>query len=251
MRNKLITLSYIFDGDVGKMNHAIKCNIEIVTNYNYINSLQEKGIEVITILDQNYPKTLLELYDPPLVIYAIGNIYLLNKRMSAIIGARKNLEYSKEVCANLVSQLDDKCIVISGLAKGIDSLAHQYAINRNLKTVAVLGSGFDNVYPHENLALANEIKTNHLLLSEYPPSVKASKRFFPLRNRIIAALCSDIYVIEAAEKSGSLITASIALELGRNIYCAPGSIFERQYYGSHRLINDGAFLLELRNEVNI
>ncbi len=251
MRNKLITLSYIFDGDIGKMNHAIKCDIEVSINYSFIKSLKSKGIKTITILDENYPKRLLELYDPPLVIYTIGNINLLNKKMSAIIGARKNLEYSKNVCFSLISKLSCESVVLSGLAAGIDSIAHQYAIDRKLDTIAVLGGGFDNIYPKENVDLANEIKENHLLLSEYPPNTRPTKRFFPLRNRIIAGLCSDIYVIEAALKSGSLITANIALELGRNIYCAPGSIFEKQYSGSHRLINDGAFLLELGNEVEL
>lgn len=250
MRNKLITLSYLFDGDVNKITKAVKCGIEVEINYKFIDSLDKQGVGVITILDDNYPEKLLHLYNPPYVIYYCGNVELLSAQIFAIIGARKNTSYSEKVCLKLVEQIKDK-VIISGLALGIDTCAHRFAIMNNLYTIAVLGSGFNNLYPYTNKDLASEIATNHLLISEYPPHIKASRHNFPMRNRIIAALCEELYVIQAASKSGSLITANLALELGKTIYCAPGSIFEEQYYGSHSLINDGAFLLEFRNEVDL
>ncbi len=249
MRNKLITLSYIFNGDVIKMKQALECDLEIRINHSFIKKLEEENIRVVTILDRNYPKCLLELYNPPYVLYCMGNIELLKDDKAAVIGSRNNLSYSEEVCKKLVRNINKHTVIVSGLAKGIDSFAHRYAMLYNKSTIAVIGSGFNQMYPLCNSSLAKEIGENHLLISEYPLDVKAQRKHFPLRNRIIAALSSDVYVIEAAKKSGSLITANIALELGKNIYCAPGSLFEENYEGSHQLINDGAYLLEFRNEV--
>lgn len=249
MREKLITLSYIFNGDIVKIKQAIDCNLEVRVNRDFIEELKGKNIEAVTILDENYPKSLLELYNPPYVIYCLGNIKLLKNEKSAIIGSRTNLNYSKNVCEKLVEKLESDIVIVSGLAKGIDSFAHKFAIEHRRSTIAVIGSGFDKIYPACNMELAKEISKNHLLISEYPVGVRAMKHHFPIRNRIIAALSTKVYVIEAAIASGSLITANIALELGRDIYCAPGSVFDVGYEGSHRLINDGAYLLELRNEV--
>lgn len=249
MREKLITLSYIFNGDVIKMKQAIECNLDIKVNQSFIKKLKEENVNAITILDENYPKALLELYNPPYVLYFLGNMELLKNYMVGVIGSRTNMDYSEEVCKKLIERIDDTKIIVSGLAKGIDSFAHRYAMMYNKGTIAVIGSGFDKIYPACNVELAKTISRNHLLISEYPLGVRASKSHFPLRNRIIAALVKDVYVIEAAAKSGSLITANIALELGRNIYCAPGSIFYESYEGSHQLINDGAYLLEFRKGV--
>ncbi len=249
MREELITLSYIFNGDVLKIKQAIECNIEVRVNKEFIKKLEEAGITTLTILDENYPKSLLELYNPPYVIYCVGDISLLKKRKSAIIGSRNNTVYSQNVCKRLVRELDYDIVVVSGLAKGIDAFAHQYAMLYNKATIGVIGSGFNMIYPKCNIELSEKIKREHLLISEYPMNVRACKTHFPLRNRIIAALSKEVFVIEAAKKSGSLITANIALDLGRNIYCAPGSMFEKNYEGSHQLINDGAYLLEFRNEV--
>ncbi len=251
MREKLITLSYLYDGDIIKMTEAYKNNIATKINYKYIEDLDNKNISVITIVDDDYPRQLLELYNPPLVLYCLGNKKLLNDKMFAIIGSRKNSVYSKQVCKELVLQLEKDIVIVSGMAMGIDTFAHTFALKYQRNTIAVLGSGFNKIYPEANINLARTIGENHLLISEYPPNVIATKKFFPLRNRIIAALASNLYVIEAAYKSGSLITANIAVELGKNIYCAPGSIFDINYYGSHQLINDGAYLLELRNEVGL
>ncbi len=250
MRNKLITLSYMFDGNIIKMENALKSNINVEINYKFINYLATRGIEVLTIVDEKYPKQFKQLYNPPLVIYCLGRTELLNSKMFAIIGSRKNKKYSEDVCKWLVSTLNNNVTVISGLAIGIDSLAHKYAIKHHLNTIAIIGSGFNKVYPFSNQELADNIANNYLLLSEYPPDVCAEKINFPLRNRLIASLCEKLYVIEAAIKSGSLITANIALELGKEIYCVPGNIFETNYQGSHQLINDGAYLLDIRNEEN-
>lgn len=251
MREKLITLSYIYNGNISKMEDAIKTKKHISINKTFIYSLKKSNINTITIVDDYYPKQLLQLHNPPLVLYTLGNINLLNEKMSAIIGSRKNSQYSKQVCMYLVASLSCSTVIVSGMARGIDSLAHRFAIKHNMKTIAVLGCGFEKIYPSENQSLADELALNHLMISEYPPNCMAARENFPLRNRIIAALCEDLYVIEAAQNSGSLITANIALDLGRDIYCAPGSVFNKQYIGSHRLINDGAYLLEFGNEVKI
>lgn len=248
MRDKLITLSYIFDGNVLEMKKAIDANIDIKVNEKFIQQLEKEKITAVTIFDNEYPKQLKELYNPPYVIYCRGFINLLQTKMSAIIGSRKNQSYSEKVCDKLVRNLSSDTTIVSGLAVGIDCLAHSYALKYNKNTIAIIGSGFNQIYPKENKGLSELISKNHLLISEYPPNVRANKINFPLRNRIIAALSDDVYVIEAAMKSGSLITANIALELGKNIYCAPGNIFERNFEGSHQLINDGAYLLDFRKE---
>lgn len=248
MREKLITLSYIFNGDVHKIKQAIECNLDIKVNKQFIKLLSDRNIEVLTILDKDYPKELLELHEPPYVLYCAGDLNLLKKSKYAIVGSRNNNNYSEIICKKLVENLKNDIVIVSGLAKGIDSYAHLFAIRSEKSTIAVIGSGLDKIYPACNIKLADDIMNNHLIITEYPIGVRASKHHFPLRNRIIAALCSNIYVIEAAKKSGSIITANIALDLGRNIYCAPGSIFDENFEGSHQLINDGAYLLDFRSE---
>ncbi len=245
MREKLITLSYIFSGDISKMEQAIRNKVEVKINWKYINYLNKFKINVLTICDENYPKKLLQLYNPPLVIYYLGSIEMLDDYISGVIGSRKNLKYSEEVCLKVLEKIVPKSTIVSGLANGIDSIAHYNTISNGGKTIAVIGSGFNNIYPKDNKQLASIIARKHLLLSEYPPNTNASRHHFPLRNRIIAALSDDLYVIEAALKSGSLITANIALDLGKNIFCAPGSLLYNNYKGSHQLINDGAYLLEI------
>ncbi len=249
MKDKLITLSYIFNGNVIKIKQAIECNLEIRINKQFIKQLADNNIVAITILDDNYPRELLQLHDPPYVLYCIGNTNLLKSNKSGVIGSRSNSNYSENICKALIKDLDDDTVIVSGLAKGIDSFAHLYAMQYNKNTIAVIGSGLDCIYPACNKDLAKKISENHLIISEYPLGINARKYHFPLRNRIIAALSTDLYVIEAAEQSGSLITANIAIELGKNIYCAPGSIFAKSYQGSHKLINDGAYLLEFKREV--
>lgn len=248
MRDKLITLSYLFDGNAIQINEALRTNLDVKINYNYIESLKNSGIEVITSVDDDYPFELKALYNLPHVIYCLGEKSLLKKEMFAIIGSRCNLKYSQNVCQELIKSIDQDIVIVSGLAKGIDYFAHKYALEYGRKTIAILGSGFKNIYPKQNYQLAKLIGEYGLLISEYPPNVRANKINFPLRNRLIAALSKRVYVIEAALKSGSLITANIALDLGKDIYCAPGSIFEKNYEGSHKLINDGAYLLDFRNE---
>lgn len=247
MRNKLITLSYMFKGDPIKIQKAVKSNLEVHVNTKFISMLEQNNIGVITILDDDYPNQFKELFDPPIVIYYLGNKSLLNTKMFAIIGSRGNSYYSEMACKGLVEELESDVTIVSGLARGIDCLAHENAIKCSKKTIAVLGSGFNNIYPKSNTELAKKIGANHLLISEYPPNIKASKSNFPLRNRIIASLSERIYVIEAREKSGSIITANIGLDLGKDIYCIPGSVFDNSYAGSHKLINDGANLFSFKN----
>ncbi len=234
MRDKLIQLSIDYEGDYSQILKHLHDRVVITYKLN---------CDVVTILDDDYPFILKQLHNPPLVLFYKGDLKLLSSQIFAIVGSRKHTSYSKTVCQQLIKSLKNVTIV-SGLAYGLDSIAHRAAIINNLKTIAVIGSGFDNIYPSEHVNLAKIIGQNHLLISEYPPHAKAKKHCFVMRNRLIACLCERLYVLQAAQKSGTKITAEIALELGRDIYCVAGSVFDEHYQGNHELINDGAFLIE-------
>lgn len=188
----------------------------------------------------------MDLSDPPQKLFYRGDLALLNKPMLAIVGARKasrtGLLYADHFAALLGSA---GYHIISGMALGIDSAAHRSILNQgsSSKTIAVCGNGLDCVYPSENRELAKQIATNGLLISEYPPGTGPKGFHFPRRNRIIAALSLGILVIEAAEKSGSLITAYLGSSLGRDVFVIPGPISSPLYVGSHRLIQEGAKLI--------
>lgn len=177
-----------------------------------------KEIQVITIQDKNYPKNLFELKNPPEKLYAIGNIALLNEFSLAIVGARKCEEESSNLATRLAENFAKLGITtISGLAIGIDTAAHKGTLNSSGKTIAVLGSGFNELYPKCNKELFEKIVDNNgLVISEYEPNTPPLKPNFVNRNRIIAALSSGVIVIEASEKSGSISTAKVAMNLKKN-----------------------------------
>lgn len=203
-------------------------------------------IEEIDISSKKYPKQLKEIYNPPQKIYALGNIEILNNIGIAIVGARKATEYGKKVALKLSEDLSkNKIVIISGLAKGIDSYAHIGTLNvQNGKTIAVLGSGIKEIYPKENIELARKIiKKGGCIISEYFPNEKPNKINFPKRNRIISGLSKGVIVVEASEKSGALITADFALEQGREVFTVPGSIYSNTSVGTNKLIQQGAKLV--------
>lgn len=207
-----------------------------------------EDIQTVTIFDEQYPPLLLESYDPPLVLYCKGNLALLNERRKiAIVGSRTpqgySLESTKEIIHKLNAQEKEAVTIVSGLAKGIDGYSHQLALDNQLHTIAVLGFGFNYMYPKENEALAAEINKVGLLITEYPPHIGINKWQFVARNRIISGLCPVVVVVEAKEKSGSLITAELALSENREVYIVSGKGFDEAYYGSHQLIQEGAKLL--------
>ena len=206
-------------------------------------------IEEISINSKEYPKNLKNIYDPPKKIYLIGNKDLLYQKGIAIVGARDATQYGKKIAYDLAKELSEQNIVIiSGLAIGIDSYAHKGSLEKG--TIAVLGSGIDNIYPKENLELAREIiKNKGCIISEYPLGTKPERLHFPQRNRIISGLSDGVVVIEASKKSGALITAEFALEQGKEVFAVPGDINKKQSEGTNQLIKDGAILLTSATDI--
>ena len=201
-------------------------------------------IEEISIHNKKYPEQLRNIYNPPIKLYAIGNTEILNQKGIAIVGSRKATEYGQKVALQISKELSQRGFhIISGLARGIDSYAHIGNINSKStgKTIAVLGSSLDNMYPKENRNLAIEIiKTGGCILSEYPIGSEIQAKNFPERNRIISGLSKGVIIIEASEKSGALITADFALEQGKDVFAVPGNIFSENSVGTNDLIKQGA-----------
>ena len=205
-------------------------------------NLNTSKIKTIKLEDDAYPEKLRRIYAPPKTLYLLGNEELLKQNSIAIIGCRNCTKYGAENAFKFGYELaiSDIC-VISGLARGIDSYAHQGAIKAKGKTIAVLGSGLDVIYPPENTKLYKEIIMNKgAIITEYPLGVKPEKYHFPERNRIISGLSDGILVVEARKKSGTMITVEFALEQGREVYAIPGNISSDSSYGTNELIKEGA-----------
>ncbi len=208
------------------------------------------GIEILTQESPLYPPLLKEIYDPPQVLYCKGQLNALSYPKTAVVGSRKLSEYGAQAALAVAEKLSrGGRAVVSGMARGADSRAHEGALEGPSPTIAVLGCGVDICYPPENSLLRERILENGLILSEYPPGTAALPFHFPQRNRIISGLCRETIVVEAGLKSGSLITAEQALEQGREVYCVPGSIFSDANLGAHRLLQEGAGLLASFREV--
>lgn len=200
---------------------------------------------VLTIVDEYYPAVLKTIKDPPLVLYALGDVSLLKKTPAlSVIGTRVPSKNAlKKMSLLLPPLLNENWIIVSGMAKGIDSYAHQFALKHDRKTIAVLGGGFHHIYPKQNVALFDQISKKGLVLSEYPPNQPPARFHFPERNRIISGLSFGTLVIEAKEKSGTLITVDQALDQGREVYAVPDSPAISESLGCNRLIQDGAKLV--------
>ncbi|WP_346876464.1 MULTISPECIES: DNA-processing protein DprA [unclassified Clostridium] len=204
-----------------------------------------KDIHICTIYDIDYPISLLQYEDAPFGIFYKGNISMVNEKKNiSIVGSRKCTRYGIDVTNSMVEQLSPYEInIVSGMAKGIDSVAHRAAIKNNINTIAVLGSGIDVIYPKENYRLYHEILENSgCIISEFPLGTPPLSRNFPMRNRIISGMCELLVVTEGGEKSGTLITVGAALEQGKNIIVVPGSIFSSESKGTNKLIKDGAYV---------
>ncbi len=196
----------------------------------------------LTILDKRYPSQLQEIYSPPVVLFYQGDLELLDsKKLLGVVGARQCSSYALQALTQLLpSVIQQKLILVSGLAKGVDGLSHQLALKHHGKTIAVIGNGLDISYPSCNRALQTQIAHAGLLLSEYPLESRPLKYHFPLRNRIIAGLCQTVLVVEARHHSGSLITANLALQENRNVLALPGRINDIYSTGCNELIAAGA-----------
>ena len=194
----------------------------------------------ITIKDDVYPECLKEISNPPLKLYYKGNLDLLKEeRLIAVVGTRNPSSYGKLCCEYMVKKMSRANItIVSGFAKGIDSIAHKTSLLTDGKTIAVIASGLDIVYPASNLSLYREIEEKGLILSEYEAGVKPFKSNFPQRNRIIAGLSKGTIVVESKNRGGSLITADLALEFNRDVYAVPGDVFSEYSKGCNNLIRD-------------
>ena len=194
----------------------------------------------ITIKDDVYPECLKEISNPPLKLYYKGNLDLLKEeRLIAVVGTRNPSSYGKLCCEYMVKKMSRANItIVSGFAKGIDSIAHKTSLLTDGKTIAVIASGLDIVYPASNLSLYREIEEKGLILSEYEAGVKPFKSNFPQRNRIIAGLSRGTIVVESKDRGGSLITADLALEFNRDVYAVPGDVFSEYSKGFNNLIRD-------------
>ena len=196
----------------------------------------------LTILDKRYPSQLQEIYSPPVVLFYHCDLELLDsKKLLGVVGARQCSSYALQALTQLLPNvIQQKLILVSGLAKGVDGLSHQLALKHHGKTIAVIGNGLDISYPSCNRALQTQIAHAGLLLSEYPLESRPLKYHFPLRNRIIAGLCQTVLVVEARHHSGSLITANLALQENRNVLALPGRINDIYSTGCNELIAAGA-----------
>ncbi|WP_338753985.1 DNA-processing protein DprA [Bacillus sp. FJAT-52991] len=212
---------------------------------------ESKNISFIPLYSEKYPELLLQLPQPPWGLYALGDLSLLSsERKLAIVGARKANEYGVQSIQLLMPKLvEHNCVIVSGLAKGIDTFAHQEAMKLSGRTIAVIAGGFHHLYPAENISLAREMAKYQLVLSEYPPNTRPAKWQFPARNRVISGLSLGTLVIQAGKRSGSLITAYCALEQGREVFCVPGKITDPLSEGTNDLINDGAKLVRTSEDI--
>ena len=211
---------------------------------------RKENIHFLMYEDVLYPKRLKEIYLPPVVLFYKGRLELFNRLSIGIVGARNHTEYSKEALEYLLPDiLERKVSIISGLARGVDSLAHQLTLDLKGETIAVIGNGINICYPKENQSLYDAIGSKGLILSEYPLDSPPLKFHFPYRNRIIAGLSHGLCVIEAKLHSGSLITANVALSENRQVFALPGNITSEYSKGTNELITAGAFPIRNANDI--
>lgn len=197
--------------------------------------------EVIDSGSNEYPNKLKEIENPPKKLYLAGDISLISTESVAIVGSRKFTAYGREISQIIAKELAKSSItVVSGMALGIDTFAHEASLKANGKTIAVLGTGINRVYPASNRGLMEEIYNKGLIISEYEPDFSGTKFTFPLRNRIISGISSKVVIVEAGVKSGALITANYAIEQGKDVYSVPGNINSYASVGTNKLIYDGA-----------
>lgn len=207
----------------------------------YLAQVLASGIQVLTWADEAYPERLKAIDQPPPVLYLRGEVLPQDRLAVAIVGTRRITAYGRQVTEDLAACLAQNGVtVVSGLARGVDAVAHQAALKAGGRTIAVLGSGVDRVYPPENAALAQKVIASGALVSDYAPGTPPEASNFPPRNRIISGLAAAVVIVEAGETSGALITAQFAADQGREVFAVPGNILAVQSKGTNRLIAQGA-----------
>jgi DNA processing protein len=210
-----------------------------------IQLIEQQGVSVMSIRDDDYPEALKHIDDPPPLLYVKGTLRAIDRNAISIVGSRRATHYGKTVAERLAADLSRLGVtVVSGLAYGVDAAAHRGSLAAGGRTLAVLGCGVDVVYPRANKTLHEQIPTAGALISEFPMGTQPDAGLFPVRNRIVSGLSLGTLVIEAPRKSGALITARHALEQGREVFAVPGAIYSPYSEGCHRLIKDGAKLVE-------
>lgn len=241
MEDVLLYFAFVYEGDFKKIYQAIvnkeKADLEWL-------KLKKEQIEYryTTIISEDYPESLKSIDAPPFVLFYYGNLNYCQEEAIAMVGMRQATSYGKMMATCIAHKVvEKKMVVVSGMAKGIDASSHLGAMQHHGKTIAVLGCGIDYCYPKENETLYQELKKNHLVMSEYPNDLKPNKEFFPNRNRIVAGLASKIVVVEANKRSGTMITAGFALDQGKEIYCVPTQM--NGPLGCNYLISQGANVL--------
>ena len=213
-------------------------------------AIEKSGIRLITMSDSSYPKDLREIHDPPPLLYLKGNDIPSDQAIVAVVGSRNPSHYGVKVTEEICQALAQRNIsVVSGMAKGIDSAAHRGCLRGRGFTIAVLGSGMDIIYPESNTNLFTHIAEKGSILTEFPLGTPPEAWNFPTRNRIISGLSKGVVVVEASKRSGSLITASLALDQGREVLAVPGSIESFKSTGTHLLIKQGARLVENADDI--
>ncbi len=221
-----------------------------------LEKLERYGVKMLTYHDSNYPSRLKEIYDYPPLIYVRGSLLAEDEWCLAVVGTRRATVYGRQVAEEIVADLArSKITVVSGLARGIDSVAHRSALEAGGRSIAVFACGLDIVYPGENADLARRIIQHGALISEYPLGTKPKAENFPRRNRILSGLSMGVLAVEAGETSGALITAHLALEQNREVFAIPGSILSSASRGTNHLIQEGAKLVrdytDILEELNL
>ena len=218
--------------------------------------LERLSVKVVTCREDSYPARLKEIYDYPPLLYMRGSLEPGDEWCLAVVGTRRPTAYGRQITEEIVTELArNKIMVVSGLARGIDSVAHRSALAAGGRSIAVLASGVDIIYPAENAGLADNLMENGALISEYPLGCRPRPEFFPRRNRILSGLSLGVLVIEAGQGSGALITANLALEQNREVFAIPGSILSAASKGTNHLIQEGAKLVtdcvDILEELNL
>ncbi|WP_042356249.1 DNA-processing protein DprA [Bacillus rubiinfantis] len=246
-----------------KLSHSVSSTSEKISSqssrsffypeaiHDQIRQYKTNDIYVITYFDKEYPHYLKEIYQPPWALFVKGDLSILKKEPKlAVVGSRQATQYGKNAIRLLFPKLvENNVIIVSGLAKGIDALAHEHAIKNGGQTIGVIAGGFYHLYPKENQQLALEMMRTQLVVSEYPPDTKPQRWHFPARNRIISGLSRGTLIVEAKQKSGSLITANYAVNEGREVFSLPGSIFNPFSQGTNDIIQQGAKLITKAEDI--
>ncbi|MEN3043963.1 MAG: DNA-processing protein DprA [Candidatus Hydrothermales bacterium] len=243
---RIVAISLIKNFNLQEKNNLEEIIIEdekLEKSRKIIEKCYKLGINILTKLDKNYPQELKSIFNSPLVIYYKGNLEVLKSRKVGIVGTRKPTKYGRDVAFEFSKALSKRKIsIVSGGARGIDTVAHIAALEAGGTTICVLGCGLDIVYPPENKKIFKEIEKKGILITEHPPGTRPFSYNFPLRNRIIAALSEVIIVVEAGEKSGTFITVKWALDMGKDVFAIPGEIYSPKSKGPNFLIKQGAHL---------